>query len=100
MELTGDIGENVFNTRNIPVHRRQRKLLSGAMSESSITTLLPIIRDRVALTIQKMGQEMKEHGAADVFKWWMFMTTDIVAQLTFGDSFRMLEQGKVASDPH
>jgi hypothetical protein len=32
---------------------------------------------------------------ADVFKWWLFMATDIIGELSFGESFRMLEAGKV-----
>jgi hypothetical protein len=30
-----------------------------------------------------------------VLKWWTFFTTDVIGELTFGDSFRMLEQSKV-----
>lgn len=39
--------------------------------------------------------ELTDHGVTDVFKWWLFMATDIIGELTFGDSFRMLEIGKV-----
>ena len=39
--------------------------------------------------------DLTAHGATDVFKWWLFMATDIIGELTFGDSFRMLEIGKV-----
>jgi hypothetical protein len=38
---------------------------------------------------------MQDRGVADVLKWWTFFTTDVIGELTFGDSFRMLEQGKV-----
>lgn len=40
---------------------------------------------------------MKERGVADVFKWWMFMATDIIGELSFGRSFDMLEIKKVKS---
>lgn len=40
--------------------------------------------------------ELTDHGVTDVFKWWLFMATDIIGELTFGDSFRMLEIGKVS----
>lgn len=42
-----------------------------------------------------MSEEMKSRGVADVFKWWTFMATDIIGELSFGESFRMLEHGKV-----
>lgn len=45
-----------------------------------------------------MHDEMKSRGAADVYKWWNFMTADITGELTFGESFRMLEKGEVGSN--
>jgi hypothetical protein len=39
--------------------------------------------------------EMRVSGREDVFKWWLFMATDIIGELSFGESFRMLEAGKV-----
>ncbi|PNP59015.1 hypothetical protein THARTR1_01263 [Trichoderma harzianum] len=41
-----------------------------------------------------MGEEMGSRGAADVIKWSLFMATDIIGELSFGDSFRTLEIGK------
>lgn len=41
---------------------------------------------------------MKSRGAADIYKWWKFMTADLIGELTFGDSFRMLELGEVGSN--
>lgn len=42
-----------------------------------------------------MAEEIQDRGATDVFKWWLFMATDIIGELSFGESFRMLEAGKV-----
>ncbi|KAI0458840.1 cytochrome P450 [Xylaria acuta] len=86
--------ENIVGTRDIDFHRRHRKLLSQAMSESSLKTMLPQIEEKVRLAIEKMGEEMKTRKVVDVYKWWMFMTTDIIGQLTFGESFHALEKGK------
>lgn len=47
------------------------------------------------MAINKITMDLKAHGVTDVFKWWLFMATDIIGELTFGDSFRMLEIGKV-----
>lgn len=46
------------------------------------------------LAIQRIGQEMATRGCADVFKWWLFMATDVIGQLSFGESFNMLERGE------
>lgn len=54
-----------------------------------------IINDKVSLAIHKMKEEMEMRGVADVFKWWMFMASDVIGQLSFGSSFQMLERGEV-----
>ncbi|KAI1264321.1 cytochrome P450 [Xylariaceae sp. FL1019] len=87
--------ENLFNTQDLQFHRRHRKLLSAPLSESNLKALQPQIQERIKLAIEKMGDEMKSRKAADVCKWWMFMTTDVIGQLTFGESFHMLESGQV-----
>ena len=51
----------------------------------------------VQLAIDQMSCEMKAKGAVDVFKWWLFMATDIIGELSFGESFRILEKGEVKS---
>ncbi|KAJ5514962.1 hypothetical protein N7463_004514 [Penicillium fimorum] len=38
--------------------------------------------------------DLMASGFTDVFKWWLFMATDIIGEPTFGESFRMLETGK------
>ncbi|KAJ4418349.1 hypothetical protein N0V82_005630 [Gnomoniopsis sp. IMI 355080] len=87
--------ESVFSTTDIQTHRRHRKLLSGGFSESSLKSYLPIVEQRVNLAVERIGQEMKSsREAGDVFKWWLFMATDVIGELTFGESFRMLELGE------
>ncbi|KAI1809113.1 putative cytochrome P450 [Poronia punctata] len=89
--------DNVFSAQNVEIHRRQRRLLSQAMSEASLKTMVPQIEDKVRLTIRKMEDEMRDRGAVDVCKWWMLMTADVIGQLTFGRGFGMVEMGMVTS---
>ncbi|KAK3380932.1 cytochrome protein [Podospora didyma] len=89
--------EHVFTTTDNELHRRFRRLLAGPMSESSLKSMVPLINSRVDLAIEKMKDEMKTRGAADVLKWWMFMATDIIGELSFGTSFQALEAGKKTS---
>lgn len=89
--------QNVFNTPDIYFHRRHRKLLQAPFSDASLQTFQPAIEQRVRMTIQRMAEETKTRGTADVFKWWLFMATDIIGELSFGESFRTLEQGKVSA---
>ncbi|KAI1352046.1 cytochrome P450 [Xylaria sp. FL0043] len=87
--------ENIINTLDVDFHRRHRKLLSQPMAESSLKAMEPQIEEKVRFAIKKMGEEMKTRKAVDVYKWWLFMTTDIIGQLTFGESFHALENGKI-----
>ena len=60
-----------------------------------MTQFEPIIDDRVRLCMTRMEEEMRNRGVADVYMWWTFLATDIIGELSFGESFRMLELGKV-----
>ncbi|KAJ6098162.1 hypothetical protein N7499_002536 [Penicillium canescens] len=85
---------NVFSTRDTKFHSVHRRLLASPISDSSLSRFEPLIADRINLTVSKITQELESRGVADVFKWWLFMATDIIGELSFGDSFRMLEAGK------
>lgn len=86
---------NVFNATDPNVHRRRRRLLSQPLSESGLRSLIPIIDGKIQKAIDKMAWEMNERGAADMYKWWLFMATDIIGALSFGDCFQMLDKGEV-----
>lgn len=95
--LAVDGQQGLFNTIDVEFHRRHRRLLAGPIADSSLRTFYPVIEAHVALTLTRMKEEMASRGAADVFKWWIFMATDIIGELTFGDSFRMLELCQASS---
>jgi hypothetical protein len=67
------------------------------MSESSLKLVEVYIRRNIDLAVKGMSGEMSQRGAADVFKWWMFMAADVIGELSFGESFKMLESGKVST---
>ncbi|KJZ69528.1 hypothetical protein HIM_11070 [Hirsutella minnesotensis 3608] len=86
--------ESVFSTRNVAFHRKHRKLLSGPLGESALQVHTQHIHSLVELAIEKIRQEMRAKGAADIYKWWLFLVTDVIGDLTFGESFRMVELGE------
>lgn len=88
--------QSLFTTVDPEYHDRHRRLLASPLSESSLKSMIPQVEARVTLAIQRIREETKSRGAADVFKWWRFMTTDVIGELTFGESFRMLELGHVS----
>lgn len=87
--------ESVLTAKNAKFHSGRRRLLGGPMSDTSISSHEPMVQEHAKLAIQRMTEELESRGAADVFKWWTFMATDIIGELSFGESFRMLQTGKV-----
>lgn len=93
--LTSPDMENLFNTSDVKFHSARRRLFSSPASDTELHKSEALIDARVKLAIEKMRAEMKTASSAvDVFQWWIFMTTDIIGELCFGDSFRMLEHGR------
>ncbi|MBE3046281.1 cytochrome P450 [Candidatus Bathyarchaeota archaeon] len=97
LKLTGRSIASVFSTTDVEYHRRHRRLLSMPLSESALKTVEPIVRSKASLAVQRISEEMNSRGAADVFKWFLFYSTDVIGELSFGQSFRMLEIGMVRS---
>lgn len=86
-------GDNLFTTINPQLHAQRRKLLGTAMSETSLrTTFEPAIRQLGIKAVQEMVREQKENGRFDAIRWWFYMTTDVIGELTFGTSFNMLDK--------
>ncbi|KAI1087607.1 putative cytochrome P450 [Rostrohypoxylon terebratum] len=82
---------SVFSTTDIEYHRRHRRLLASEISESGLVAHRHTVDSKVRLTIERMAEEMEERGATDVYRWALYMATDIIGELSFGSSFRMLE---------
>lgn len=97
LKLTGRAQPSVFSATDVEFHRRHRRLLSMPLSESALKTVEPTVRSKASLAVQRIGEEMTGRGTADVFKWFLFYSTDVIGELSFGESFRMLEIGKVSS---
>lgn len=88
--------ETVFSTTDPAFHSAHRRLLANPISDSFLTRFEPLISDRVHLAVNRMSNELESRGVMDVFKWWFYMTTDVIGELSFGESFRMLDSGEVS----
>lgn len=86
----------MFAQTDTKLHASRRRLLASPISDSSLTTFEDTVNGRVLLALDKAAEEMQTRGAADMFKWWLFMATDVIGELSFGESFRMLEHGEVS----
>ncbi|KAI1480623.1 putative cytochrome P450 [Daldinia eschscholtzii] len=83
--------KNVFSTTDVNYHRRHRRLLASEISESGLALHRDTVETKVRMTIENMAEEMGTRGATDVYRWALYMATDVIGELSFGSSFRMLE---------
>ncbi len=80
------------------VHGARRRLLARGFSKTYLRqNWEEVVREKIRLTVSKIKDESTENGFANILKWWTLMATDVAVHLMFGESFRMLEQGKVSS---
>ncbi|RDA86314.1 hypothetical protein CP532_5689 [Ophiocordyceps camponoti-leonardi (nom. inval.)] len=86
--------ETIFNTTDVDVHRRLRKLLAAPISDVNLRVYHDRIGQLTRTMIDGMRREMISRGAADVLKWFYFMSVDVIGDLTFGQSPGMLEKGE------
>lgn len=86
--------QNLFNTNDPQFHSRHRRLLSMPMSDSSLRVVEPLVDSRIQLTIHRMKDDMERAGVVNIHKWWILMTSDIIGELSFGESLGLLETGK------
>lgn len=90
----------LFMLTDVTTHRRMRRLMNTPMSASSLRLHVPLVQSRVNLYLKRIQDEMLSRGCADVFKWNMFLSTDIIGELSFGESFKTLEHGEVSLEYH
>lgn len=93
--------ENLFNVRNMEVYRRRRRLHAPSMTDTNLRQFLPQITQKVNMAVERIVEEMRgPRGVGDVNKWFLFMATDVVSELTFGESLHMLELGQKTQFVH
>ncbi|GKT61678.1 cytochrome P450 [Colletotrichum tofieldiae] len=91
-----DGGEpSIFAMRDPKKHAIRRRLLAKVFTKASLRRNWEgVVRANVEKAVEKIYNEAKEAQCSDVLKWFTMMTTDVVAQLCFGESFKMLELGE------
>lgn len=90
----------VFTMLDPREHGPRRKLLSRSFSRSYLVQYWePVVKEKALLAVQKIKEDAKR-STADVYNWWMLLASDVSAHLAFGDSFGMLEMGRVRYFTH
>jgi cytochrome P450 len=75
-------------------HARQRKLVSHAFSDKALKEQESFLKGYVELLIAKLKDIGAKGAEADLVKWYNFTTFDIMADLTFGEPLKLLQEAK------
>lgn len=93
---TPGLEDNVFAMTNVQEHAARRKLLAWPFSRSSLlSNFQDLVMERARLAVSKIKEEAGR-GPCDAMKWWTLMTTDVIAQVAFGEDSGLLEAGQVS----
>jgi cytochrome P450 len=76
-------------------HSTRRRLFAQPFANSSILAYEAVVREKVETAIAKVGRDAAA-GEADILKWFTFMATDVIGQLSFGRSFETLQHEEVS----
>ncbi|KAK7423718.1 hypothetical protein QQX98_000908 [Neonectria punicea] len=83
---------DVFSVINPKEHGQKRRLLAPLFSNSALmNNWSPIVIENVTMAVDKIKLEAVQTGHADVYKWWTFMTADVISHLSFGKPLGMLK---------
>jgi len=89
----------LFALRDPILHAARRRLFAQAFSNSALQRNWgQEIQQKARLAVARIKADALA-TEADILKWWTLMATDVVAHLAFGESFNMLELGKVRGTP-
>lgn len=91
-----DIGPvpNIFSMTDPKQHNLRRRLYNKGFSQASLRTHWePLVRDVIRSGVSKIKQDA-QNSTADIFKWWMLTSNDIICLMTIGEGFGMLERGE------
>jgi cytochrome P450 len=76
-------------------HAQHRRVQAFNFSEKWVKNLEPQIVRNINMTVSGMKRETDSQGYVDVLLWFTFMATDVIGEASFGESFKLLEFGKV-----
>ncbi|KAK7998354.1 hypothetical protein PG989_006394 [Apiospora arundinis] len=74
-----------------PTHARIRRTFLGAFSDKALRDQGPIIESHTQLLIQRLRRECAKNPKVDLARFYGYAALDIIADLTFGESFHGLE---------
>ncbi|GFG09634.1 isotrichodermin C-15 hydroxylase [Aspergillus lentulus] len=81
-------------------HSRLRRMLAPLFSQRAVTLQENYLRQHIALFIARLArpnqkQEGRRSGVVNLTHWLNLLTTDVICELTFGETFGGLDNGKL-----
>lgn len=55
-----------------------------------------MVTNHVHATINRIASDLQSQGVSDLYKWWTYMATDVVSELSFGEPIGLLARPKVS----
>jgi cytochrome P450 len=89
----------LFAMRDPHAHGVRRKFFARPFSNTNMKTHWgQEVRKKAEMAVERIRNEASSVGdGTDILKWWTLMATDVIAHISFGESFHMIESGKVSS---
>lgn len=86
--------KSIFRTDGA-VHGRMRRTIAHAFSAQALMGQEPLMTKYFNLLVGKLHEKSAtNNGVVDIMSYYNFVTFDIIGDLTFGESFGALAQGK------
>ncbi|KAF6827677.1 Versicolorin B desaturase 1 [Colletotrichum plurivorum] len=86
-------GRDALVTTTPEDHVRMRRIFSHAFSNTALKAQEPLLVKYADQMVDTMDSLASRHGAVNLVDVFNFCTFDIMAELTFGESLRLLERG-------
>ena len=75
-------------------HPRQRRALAHAFSKKALMEQEEILLGYVRKLVKRLREHAQADKPANLVSWFCFTTFDIIGDLSFGEPFGCLEEGK------
>lgn len=88
-------GASNLTMSNDTDHPRQRRALAHAFSKRALVEQEDILLSYVHKFVEKLREYAAQGKPANMVSWYNYCTFDIIGDLSFGEPFGCLEQGKL-----
>ncbi|KAI9902471.1 hypothetical protein N3K66_001823 [Trichothecium roseum] len=89
------IGIGLFAMTDPRQAAARRRMFARALSVTSIrANCEDVVKEKVNTAVAKIKSDLVNGKESNVMKWWMLMASDVIGQLSFGESFEQLQVGR------